>query len=102
MLQVLARRLRETDELVEDAIFLDVPGRLAKKLLELAEDYGREGPDGTVIGIRLTQSDLAAMVGATRESVNKHLSAFRARGTIVVERQAITIRRPEDLQRRIY
>jgi CRP/FNR family transcriptional regulator, cyclic AMP receptor protein len=102
MLRVLARRLRETDEFVEDAIFLDVPGRLAKKLLELGDTYGDARPDGTVIGIRLTQSELATMVGATRESVNKHLRSYRARGIIDVNRQRIIIRRPEELQRRIY
>jgi CRP/FNR family transcriptional regulator/CRP/FNR family cyclic AMP-dependent transcriptional regulator len=102
MLRVLARRLRETDEFVEDAIFLDVPGRLAKKLLELGETYGDARPDGTVIGLRLTQSELATMVGATRESVNKHLRSYRARGIIDVNRQRIVIRRPEELQRRIY
>jgi CRP/FNR family transcriptional regulator, cyclic AMP receptor protein len=102
MLKVLARRLRETDEFVEDAVFLDVPGRLAKKLLELSETYGDVRPDGTVIGLRLTQSELATMVGATRESVNKHLRSYRSRGIIDVNRQRIVIRRPEELQRRIY
>jgi CRP/FNR family transcriptional regulator/CRP/FNR family cyclic AMP-dependent transcriptional regulator len=102
MLKILARRLRETDEFVEDAIFLDVPGRLAKKLLELGDAYGDARPDGTVIGLRLTQSELATMVGATRESVNKHLRSYRSRGIIDVNRQRIVIRRPEELQRRIY
>lgn len=102
MLRVLAQRLRETDEFIEDAIFLDVPGRLAKKLLELAGTYGRETPDGTVIGLRLTQQELATMVGATRESVNKHLRAYRSRGYIEIDRQRIVILRPKELQRRIY
>lgn len=102
MLRILARRLRETDEFIEDAVFLDVPGRLAKKLLELAETYGRETPEGTVIGLRLTQQELATMVGATRESVNKHLRAYRSRGWIELDRQRIVILRPRELQRRIY
>jgi CRP/FNR family cyclic AMP-dependent transcriptional regulator len=102
MLRILAHRLRDTDEFVQDAVFLDVPGRLAKKLLELSEAYGDARPDGTVIGLRLTQSELATMVGATRESVNKHLRAYRSRGIIDVSRQRIIIRRPEELQRRIY
>src|SRR5581483_2399630 len=91
MLRVLARRLRETDEVVEDAVFLDVPGRLAKKLLELGETYGDARPDGTIIGLRLTQSELATMVGATRESVNIHLRSYRLRGIIDVDRQRIII-----------
>jgi CRP/FNR family transcriptional regulator/CRP/FNR family cyclic AMP-dependent transcriptional regulator len=102
MLKILSRRLRETDEFVEDAIFLDVPGRLAKKLLELSESYGTPRGEGTLIALRLTQAELATMVGATRESVNKHLRAYRARGIIDIERQRIIIRRPEELQRRIY
>jgi CRP/FNR family transcriptional regulator/CRP/FNR family cyclic AMP-dependent transcriptional regulator len=102
LLRILAGRLRETDEAVEDAVFLDVPARLAKRLLELAQDYGGDGAEGTEIGLKLTQADLAAMVGATRESINKHLSAFRARGVLDVRRGRIIIRRPEDLRRRIY
>jgi CRP/FNR family transcriptional regulator, cyclic AMP receptor protein len=101
LLQLVAGRLRETDALVADATFLDIAGRLAKRLLELADVYGSVGADGTVIGMRLTQSALAAMVGATRESVNKHLRAFAAQGSIVVGRQRITIRRPDELRRRI-
>ena len=103
MLRVLSRRLREADEFVEDAVFLDVPGRLAKKLLQLAEAYGHPtGEGGTTIGLRLTQQELATMVGATRESVNKHLRAYRSRGIIELDHQRIIIRKPDDLARRIY
>jgi CRP/FNR family transcriptional regulator/CRP/FNR family cyclic AMP-dependent transcriptional regulator len=102
LLHTLCERLRETDEFVEDAVFLDVPGRLAKKLLELADEYGQSGADGTIIGLRITQQELATMVGATRESVNKHLRGYRARGIIEIDRQRITIVRPDDLRRRIY
>jgi CRP/FNR family transcriptional regulator/CRP/FNR family cyclic AMP-dependent transcriptional regulator len=102
VLKILSRRLRDADEFVEDAIFLDVPGRLAKKLLQLAETYGRPGPRGTIIGLRLTQQELATMVGATRESVNKHLRAYRTRGILDIEHQHIIILKPTDLARRIY
>ena len=102
MLRVLARRLRETDEFVEDAVFLDVAGRLAKKLLELANKYGREIAAGTAIDMRLTQQELATMVGATRESVNKHLRSYRSRGILDVSQQRIVIKKPEELKRRIY
>jgi len=102
MLRVLARRLRETDEFVEDAIFLDVAGRLAKKLLELANGYGRQTPAGIAIDMRLTQQELATMVGATRESVNKHLRSYRARGIIDVSQQRIVVLKPDELRRRIY
>lgn len=102
MMRVLSRRLRDTDEFIEDAIFLDVPGRLAKKLLELANQYGRHTPIGTVISLRMTQQELATMVGATRESVNKHLRSYRSRGILEIDRQRIIILRPSELQRRIY
>jgi CRP/FNR family transcriptional regulator/CRP/FNR family cyclic AMP-dependent transcriptional regulator len=102
LLQALCQRLRETDEFVSDTVFLDVPGRVAKKLLELADAYGERTPRGTVIGLRLTQQELARMVGATRESVNKHLGAYRARGIIDVDRQRFVIVKRDELQRRIY
>ena len=102
LLQELCQRMRETDEFVEDTVFLDVPGRVAKKLLELADAYGERTARGTVIGLRLTQQDLARMVGATRESVNKHLGAYRARGIIDVDRQRFVILKYDELQRRIY
>src|SRR5688572_7764072 len=71
LLGVLSRRLRATNEWIEDAIFLDVPGRLAKRLLDLADRHGKQTGRGVEIDLKLTQQDLAAMVGATRESVNK-------------------------------
>ncbi len=99
---VLSRRLRATDELIEDAIFLDVPGRLAKRLLDLAERHGRKTERGTEIHLKLTQQDLAAMVGATRESVNKHLGWMRDHRLIQLDRQRIILLRPEELRKRIY
>ena len=75
---------------------------MAKKLLELAEAYGEEMDDGLVIDLPLTQLELATMVGVTRETVNKHLGAYRARGIIDVRDHRIVIRQPETLRRRIY
>src|SRR6202048_1378919 len=71
ILEVLVKRLRSTDHQVEDLIFLDVYGRVAKKLLELAETHGTRVEDGTRIDVRLTQQELASMVGASRERGNK-------------------------------
>ncbi len=98
----LTDHLRDTYEFIRDAIFLDVAGRVAKKLLDLARDYGRDTPEGEVIDIGLTQQDLARMVGVTRESVNKHLGAFKARGIIDMRDRRIVLCRPEELKRRIY
>ena len=102
LLGVLGDRLRRTDELVQDILFLDLPGRLAKHLLALAGDHGVPAADGTRIELRLNQSDLAAIVGATRESVNRCLNAYAERGLLRVERDAITILQPQVLQDRIY
>jgi len=101
LLQVLTKRLRDTDQLVEDAAFLNVADRLAKKLLALAEAHGREMPHGIELTIQLTQQELAAMIGATRESVNKQLGAFRDRGILAIDRRRITILRPDLLRARL-
>ena len=69
VVQLLVRRLRSTDEALADSVFLDVPGRTAKRLLELAA-----GADEFVLPV--TQEELAGMVGASRERVNKAISAF--------------------------
>ncbi|HEY3117582.1 MAG TPA: Crp/Fnr family transcriptional regulator [Chloroflexota bacterium] len=98
----LAQRLRQSDEVIADAAFLDVAGRLAKRLVDLAARYGRPSPDGTVISLRLTQRELAGMIGATRESVNKHLQSLRAQRIITADGGRIVIRDLEKLRRRIY
>ncbi|MSQ23088.1 MAG: Crp/Fnr family transcriptional regulator [Chloroflexi bacterium] len=101
MLQALSRRLRQSDEFIADAAFLDVPGRLAKKLLELSDRYGKTTPWGTTLGLQVTQRELAAMIGATRESVNKHLQAFRVQGFLRSEGRRLVITDRERLARRI-
>jgi CRP-like cAMP-binding protein len=68
LLAVLSRRLRRNAMLLQEAAFQDVPGRLARVIVELAEQEGRVEPGGIVIASRLTQADLAGMVAATRES----------------------------------
>jgi CRP/FNR family transcriptional regulator/CRP/FNR family cyclic AMP-dependent transcriptional regulator len=102
VLEVLSRRLRRTDKQVEDLIFLDVYGRVAKKLLELSEEHGIKVHNGVLIDVRLTQQELASMVGASRESVNKVMGYFSEKQYISKERHRITIHRVADLKRRIY
>src|SRR5215207_3805069 len=72
----LAQMIRRLSSEVGDLMFLDLQGRLAKKLLELAKSHGREDDDGIEIQATLTQEDLAGMIGATRPRVNKLLGAF--------------------------
>src|SRR5881227_3808073 len=102
VLEALSKRLRTTDNMVEDLIFLDVYGRVAKKLLELAEAHGVKTEDGVIIDVRLTQQELASMVGASRESVNKVLGYFTDKKFISTDKHRITIHRVNDLKRRIY
>ncbi len=100
----LARTIRRTNEDVADLAFLDLPGRLAKKLLELAESYGQQQEGGKVIEITvpLTQEELASMIGATRPSVNKVLGLYEDQGAIQRRGRRIAILRPDVLRRRVY
>jgi CRP/FNR family transcriptional regulator, cyclic AMP receptor protein len=102
VMEALAKRLRNTDQMVEDLIFLDVYGRVAKKLLELADAHGVQVEDGVRIDVRLTQQELASMVGASRESVNKVLGYFTEKNYISTDKHRITLHRMADLKRRIY
>ncbi len=103
IIESLSQRLRRTDNMVEDVVFLDIPARLAKKLLELSRTHGKRNPDGTIeIELRLTQLDIANMLGTTRESVNRQLVAYQERGFISIDRQRITLLKPSDLEKRIY
>jgi CRP/FNR family cyclic AMP-dependent transcriptional regulator len=102
VMEVLCEHLRRTNQQVEDLIFLDVDGRVAKKLLELADSHGVTVARGTQIAIRLTQQELASMVGASRESINKVMGYFTDKGYISVDRHRITIHHINELQKRIY
>lgn len=102
LLSVLGERLRRTDELIQDILFLDLPGRLAKQLLALADERGVPTAQGIRIDLRLSQSDLAAMIGATRESVNRCLNAYADRGILDLDRDTMTLRAPDALRARIY
>jgi CRP/FNR family transcriptional regulator, cyclic AMP receptor protein len=98
----LAVRIRRLDEQVQTAVTLDVPARLAKVLLTLAEQHGRETPDGIHIALRLTHEELAQMVGAARQTVTSQLTSLRERGIVSLDREGITLHRPDLLRRRIY
>jgi CRP/FNR family transcriptional regulator, cyclic AMP receptor protein len=80
--EVLSKRVRLANARLISLASLDVPGRVASQLLALAHEYGQETSEGTRIPMRLTQADLAALVGASRVSVNQALGQFRKRGTI--------------------
>jgi CRP/FNR family cyclic AMP-dependent transcriptional regulator len=80
LLRLVAARLHLTSEALQEALLLDVAARVAKRLARLARDRPRPGPDGAVVSI--TQEELARMVGASRESVNRTLASLAARGLV--------------------
>lgn len=102
VLEGLSKRLRNTDQMVENLIFLDVYGRVAKKLLELSDTHGIKVENGTRIDVRLTQQELASMVGASRESVNKVMGYFTDKGYISTDKHRVTLHKITELKRRIY
>ncbi|HEV2889070.1 MAG TPA: Crp/Fnr family transcriptional regulator [Frankiaceae bacterium] len=101
LLRGLAVRLRQTNEALADLVFTDVPGRIAKTLLGLGERFGSPSGDGGVrVAHDLTQEELAQLVGASRETVNKALSDFAARGWIRLDGRAVVLLDTERLARR--
>jgi CRP/FNR family transcriptional regulator len=82
LLNVLGVRLRQSNEAFQDIAFFDVPGRVARRLADLADAHGVDVAEGTLIDIALSQESLAQMVGATRESVNKALALLKRRGLV--------------------
>ncbi len=99
LLRSLGGLVRRLTEQAGDLVFLDLAGRVAKLLLRLAEAHGA-AVDGGVLDLGLSQSDLAAMVGATRPAVNRALQGLAARGVIAVQGQVIALLDVAALRRR--
>lgn len=91
LLQSLAKRLRRTNAALADLVFSDVPGRVAKALLDLGKRFGEPVDEGIRLVHDLTQEELAQLVGASRETVNKALAEFGNRGWIRLEGRAVVI-----------
>lgn len=102
LLAALAVRLRRANETLADLVFSDVPGRVAKALLDLGAKFGQPSPEGLVVTHDLTQEELAQLVGASRETVNKALGDFSARGWVKLESKSVTITDPVRLERRAH
>ena len=100
LLRVLARRLRRTNASLADLIFTDVPGRVAKTLLQLANRFGMQEGGALRVNHDLTQEEIAQLVGASRETVNKALATFAHRGWIRLEGKSVLIVDTEHLARR--
>jgi len=91
--RLLAQRLRAMDEALADSVFLDVTGRTAKRLLEISA-----GADEFVLPV--TQEELAGMVGASRERVNKAIASFIRLGWLEQRDRAYTILKRDRLELR--
>ena len=100
LLRVVARRLRRTNTMLADLIFVDVPGRVAKQLLQLAQKFGSLDGGQLRVTHDLTQEELAQLVGASRETVNKALADFASRGWLRLEGKSVVILDRERLARR--
>jgi len=100
LLAALARRLRRTNDALADLVFSDVPGRVAKALLELADKFGTWHEEGTLVKHDMTQEELAQLVGASRETVNKALADFTQRGWIRVDQREVLLLSVDRLARR--
>jgi CRP-like cAMP-binding protein len=100
LLTQLAGRLRHANDVVADLVFSDVPGRVAKALLDLAERFGRTADDGVHVHHDLTQEELAQLVGASRETVNKALADFASRGWLRLEQRSVVILDVDRMSRR--
>ncbi|MEP7765630.1 Crp/Fnr family transcriptional regulator [Sanguibacter sp. 25GB23B1] len=100
LLTALARRLRRTNEALADLVFSDVPGRVAKALLDLSKRFGEQVDEGIRVAHDLTQEELAQLVGASRETVNKALADFAGRGWVRREGRAVVLLDVDRLERR--
>ncbi len=88
----MSRRLRRADESIGNLALLDVYGRVARFLLDLAKHDGVTREDGTEIRERPTQQHIAAMVGTSRETVSRALNEFQRRGLIAMDGKTILLK----------
>jgi CRP/FNR family transcriptional regulator, cyclic AMP receptor protein len=102
LLRVLARRLRRTNNDMADLIFTDVPGRVAKQLLHLGQQFGTREGGAMRVTHDLTQEEIAQLVGASRETVNKALADFAHRGWIQLDGKSVLISDAERLAKRAH
>jgi len=100
LLRRLAQRLRDSRGEQSDLVFVDVPGRVAKAIIDLGERFGETKDDGLHVKHDLTQEELAQRVGASRETVNKALADFAARGWVSLEPRAVVIKDYERISKR--
>lgn len=100
LLTMLTQRLRDADRKRVEFGAYDTIGRVATRLIELAERFGNPHPEGVRVDLPLSQQEIAGWVGSSREAVSKALSILRSRGWIETRRKGVTILDWESLRRR--
>jgi CRP-like cAMP-binding protein len=103
LLELMARRLRRADQTSQDLVFFDAPTRLARRLLQLAEEHGESvgpGEESVRVTLRVTQEELAHMIGVSRESANRLVASFTERGWVDWNDGYPLLLQPEALVRR--
>jgi len=93
LIEILCGRMRRTTQQVEDLMFLNLPGRLAKVLLRLADEVGGALPRK----ISATQQEISQMIGVSRESINKQLRSWARAKWVLLKRGRIVVLRPDEL-----
>jgi CRP-like cAMP-binding protein len=97
-LRMLGTMIRRLQDRTEDLVFLDLHGRVAKLLLSFAEG-GASGPEGTLLDLKVTQGELAAMVAGSRPTVNQILKTFEGRGYLTIAGRQIVVKDEDALRR---
>ncbi len=99
LIRILASRLREADRRRLEFSSLDTLGRVAWRLVELGERFGRRTPEGIAVDLPISQDQLASWCAASREATVKALASLRALGVISTSRRHVLIGDPEALRR---
>lgn len=102
ILKTLSLRLRKANRQIETLMFLDAPGRIARTLIDIAEEKGIKREDGIFIDLEFTRQELGNLIGVSRETTIRVLKSFEEEGIISIERNHIIIKNMQELKKRIY
>jgi CRP/FNR family transcriptional regulator len=98
LIHVLASRLKHAQSRIEDLVFRQVPSRVAKLFINLAENHGKVTPLGIILDLPLTHQEIADIVGSSRVTVTQVLNRFRAMNWVAVKSKRVTIHDIEALE----
>lgn len=100
LLRSMGALLRRLTEQASDLVFLDLHGRVAKLLITMADQHGDASDEGIELDLGLTQTEIAAMVGGSRQSINQILRSFEDRGYLDLQGKTVLVREPDRLRKR--